>query len=154
VLSSQINVVAAGTPMLIFNKGTEAKTFLLRPTTDKTPDNVTAATQFVGTLAEKEMPASSTTVDYYVCTGKAFEWVRDAGVIAANKCWLQIGEQPATTRANTRSIVGGGNTTGIDGIENDESAVEGYYDLNGRKLQGKPTRCGIYIQNGRKVIVR
>ena len=28
------------------------------------------------------------------------------------------------------------------------------YDLNGRYLQGKPTKKGVYIQNGKKVVVR
>lgn len=153
VLSDAVQIMPKNTPMLVYNKGTEEKTFLLIPTEDEA-NQVTAANEFKGTLSTMGMPGSTSITDYYVCTGKAFRWVKNAGTIAANKCWLQIGEQPATTRANTRSIVGGGNTTGIDDIENDESAVEGYYDLNGRKLQGKPTRGGIYIQNGRKVIVR
>jgi hypothetical protein len=153
VLSDAVQIMPKNTPMLVYNKGTEKKTFLLIPTEDEA-NQVTAANEFKGTLSTMGMPGSTSITDYYVCTGKAFRWVKNAGTIGANKCWLQIGEQPATTRANTRSIVGGGNTTGIDGIENDESAVEGYYDLNGRKLQGKPTRGGIYIQNGRKVIVR
>ena len=153
VLSDAITVAPANTPLLVYNKSqTETLTFLLRPTTDKTPDNVTAATQFVGTLAEKEMPASSTTVDYYVCTGKAFEWVRDAGVIAANKCWLQIGEQPAAARAMTRSIVGGGDTTNMDDVRW-QMEDGNYYDLQGRKVE-KPTRGGIYIHNGKKVILK
>lgn len=153
VLSDAVQIMPKNTPMLVYNKGTEEKTFLLIPTEDEA-NQVTTANEFKGTLSTMGMPGSTSITDYYVCTGKAFRWVKNAGTIGANKCWLQIGEQPATTRANTRSIVGGGNTTGIDGIENDESAVEGYYDLNGRKLQGKPTRGGIYIQNGRKVIVR
>lgn len=153
VLSDAVQIMPKNTPMLVYNKGTEEKTFMLIPTEDEA-NQVTAANEFKGTLSTMGMPGSTSITDYYVCTGKAFRWVKNAGTIGANKCWLQIGEQPATTRANTRSIVGGGNTTGIDGIENDESAVEGYYDLNGRKLQGKPTRGGIYIQNGRKVIVR
>ena len=153
VLSDAIKVAPAETPLLVYNKSEQDKTFLLIPTEDEA-NQVTAANEFKGTLSTMGMPGSTSITDYYVCTGKAFRWVKNAGTIGANKCWLQIGEQPATTRANTRSIVGGGNTTGIDGIENDESAVEGYYDLNGRKLQGKPTRGGIYIQNGRKVIVR
>ena len=28
------------------------------------------------------------------------------------------------------------------------------YDLSGRRLEGQPSRKGIYIQNGRKLIVR
>ena len=151
VLSDKLAMVAANTPMLVYNKGTEAKTFILLPT-EQNADELTVAREFRGTLAEKEMPASSTTVDYYVCTGKAFEWVRDAGVIAANKCWLQIGDQPAAARAMTRSIVGGGNTTNMDDVRW-QMEDGNYYDLQGRKV-AKPTRGGIYIHNGKKVILK
>lgn len=43
--------------------------------------------------------------------------------------------------------------TGIDSVK--VSAVNSvWYDLNRRKLEGNPTKKGVYIQNGRKVIVR
>jgi len=151
-LSEAIKVAPKETPLLVFNKGTEAKKFLLIPTT-ATADEVSVAKEFRGTLEEKEMPASSATRDFYVCTGKEFMWVRDAGVIAANRCWLQIGDQPAAARAMTRSIVGGGNTTGINAVDSGELTGDSYYDLQGRKVE-KPNRKGIYIHNGRKVVLK
>ena len=151
VLSDAFDAAPANTPLLVYNKGTEDKTFLLIPCNE--PDLLlTVAKEFRGTLEEKQMPASSATRDFYVCTGKAFEWVRDAGVIAANKCWLQIGEQVAAARAMTRSIVGGGNTTNMDDVRW-QMEDGNYYDLQGRKVE-KPNRKGIYIHNGKKVIVR
>ena len=101
VLSSQINKVAAYTPMLIFNKGTEANTFLLIPTTEQA-DEVTPAEEFKGSLTEGEIPASSAVTDYYALNGKAFVWVKDAIEIGANKCWLQIGDQPAAHHRRRR----------------------------------------------------
>ena len=38
------------------------------------------------------------------------------------------------------------------GILNIESADDAWYDLQGRKLCGEPTKKGIYIHKGRKVI--
>ena len=155
VLSDAITVAPANTPLLVYNKSqTETLTFLLRPTTDKTPDNVTAATQFVGTLEATTIPASTTGADNYALNGYAFVWVKNEIAVAANKCWLQIGNQPAAARAMTRSIVGGNGTTGIDAIENVTIDNEGWYDLQGRKLQAKPNRGGIYIHNGQKVVIR
>jgi hypothetical protein len=29
-----------------------------------------------------------------------------------------------------------------------------WYDLNGRKLNGKPAQKGIYIKNGKKIVVK
>jgi hypothetical protein len=155
VLSDAITVAPANTPLLVYNKSqTETLTFLLRPTTDKTPDNVTAATQFVGTLKATTIPASATGADNYALNGYAFVWVKNAIEVGANKCWLHIASQPAAARAMTRSIVGGNGTTGIDAIENVTIDNEGWYDLQGRKLQAKPNRKGIYIHNGKKGVVR
>ena len=44
--------------------------------------------------------------------------------------------------------------TGIEGLKT--SKVEGlkYYDLSGRRIDGKPTKKGVYIINGRKVLVK
>ena len=158
VLSEKMTVAPSETPLLVYNAGTEKKTFLLMPTDDEASEALVAA-EFRGTLAAKDMPASSTNMDYYVCTGKAFDWVRDAGQIAANRCWLQIGSgnQPASTRASSRAITRGfggiDGTTGIDAIDNEQFANDTYYDLQGRKVQN-PKRGGIYIHNGKKVIVR
>ena len=150
-LSSKLNVAPASTPLLVYNNSTEQKTFLLIPATEDA-DAVTPASQFKGTLEAASIPASTSTQDNYALNGKAFVWVKNALNISANKCWLQINYQLASTRANTRSIVGGIGTTGIDAATSDDNEGD-YYDLQGRKVE-KPNRKGIYIQNGKKVIVR
>ena len=150
-LSDAIKVAPAETPLLVYNKSEQDKTFLLIPTTDDA-DEVTPATEFKGSLTEGEIPASSAVTDYYALNGKAFVWVKYAIEIGANKCWLQIDNQPAAARAMTRSIVGGGNTTNMDDVRW-QMEDDNYYDLQGRKVE-KPNRKGIYIHNGKKVIVR
>jgi len=64
---------------------------------------------------------------------------------------------------STRAISGSidmqlDSTTGIDAVINDNGEMmndnEGWYDLNGRKLAGKPTTKGIYVKNGRKVVIK
>ena len=152
VLSDKIKVAPKETPLLVYNKSEESKTFLLIPT-DETADEVTVAKEFKGSLTEGEIPASSAVTDYYALNGKAFVWVKYAIEIGANKCWLQIGDQPAAARAMTRSIVGGGDTTGINAVDNEQLTDDSYFDLQGRKV-AKPTRGGIYIHNGKKVILK
>ena len=50
----------------------------------------------------------------------------------------------------------GENTTAISAPESHASTeLSGdYYTLDGRKLQGKPTQKGIYVRNGRKIIIK
>ena len=150
VLSDAFEVAPAETPLLVYNKSTEAKTFLLLPTENDAAD-VTPADEFKGTLTEQEMSASSDAVDYYVLNGKSFVWVKNAGTIAANRCWLQLAKGTATAR--TLPLVFD-DATGITAADKAEQTAGNWYDLNGRKLTKKPAAKGVYIQNGRKVVVK
>ena len=45
----------------------------------------------------------------------------------------------------------------IDGVSLTPAIAEGegdWYSLDGSKLSGKPAKAGIYIQNGKKVVVK
>jgi len=89
---------------------------------------------------------------YYILKNGQFHAIaNDATQIPANKAVLHI--TGATKSA--MSIVDGGETTGIKNLTPALSEGEGvWYDLNGRKLQGMPTTKGIYMNNGRKVVVK
>ena len=45
-------------------------------------------------------------------------------------------------------------TTGINSMDNGQLIIDNWYDLNGRKIHGQPTRKGVYIKNGKKQTVR
>ena len=47
-----------------------------------------------------------------------------------------------------------GTPTGIDNVTVAEDANAPVYDLNGRMINGKPAQKGIYIKNGKKVVVK
>ena len=44
--------------------------------------------------------------------------------------------------------------TGLDVVQSTPSAINGYYTLDGRKLDGVPAKKGLYIVNGRKVAIK
>ena len=150
VVATPLSVAAANTPLLIYNGGNaDVKAYLI-PTAE-TADDITAIPEFKGTLTEKTFTDDDMAgKDYYVCTGKDFVWVRAAGTIAANTCWLELTkDQPQ----NARSIEFGDNTTGITGVNNVVADGQ-WYDLNGRKLEQKPTAKGVYIMNGKKHVIK
>jgi hypothetical protein len=62
--------------------------------------------------------------------------------------WLASG----TTAARELTLVDSG-TTGIT-TANSTDATDTWYTLDGRKLDEKPTKKGLYILNGRKVVIR
>jgi len=155
VLSSAITVAPKNTPLLIYNSSDEPTTFLLIPT-DGDADEVSYAAQFKGTLVDKEMPGSDDETDYYVCNGFDFAWVKQAGTLAAHRCWLEITNQ--SQGARTINIVFG-DGTGLNAIGNGQltNADGDLYDLNGRKVvhgtsSNATLRKGVYIRNGKKVI--
>ena len=45
---------------------------------------------------------------------------------------------------------------GTTGIHAQESVTDDapWYDLSGRRIEGRPTKKGVYIQNGRKVVIK
>jgi len=67
---------------------------------------------------------------------------------------------PATAMARSFELNFGedGGTTGVFQIENGELKVKtlnsGWYTLGGLKLQGEPTEKGVYIYNGKKVVLK
>ena len=92
------------------------------------------------------------------------------------RCYLSYVGGPAQARALTRGaaatdeelpssiivrLVGAnGQTTGIGTIDNGQLTIDnyadadGWYDLQGRKLSGKPTKSGLYIKNGKKFVIK
>ena len=146
-LSNAFDAAPSNTPFLVYNNTNESKTVLLIPCNE--PDlALTVADQF------PDMAAA----DYYVCNGKQFVKVRGAGTLGANKAYLKFVTDQQQSAPQYINIVMGGDlgegTTGINNVNdnlNDNEAT--WYDLNGRKLNGKPAQKGIYIKNGKKVVV-
>lgn len=69
------------------------------------------------------------------------------------KCYLDLS---SANGAGARGFyeIGDGDTTGIHSMVNDPSSMFNgqWYDLQGRRIQ-KPTKAGLYIRNGKKVVV-
>ena len=149
--ATELTVAAANTPLLVKNNAAEAKTILLIPTITATPDDVTPYEGFKGTLEATQIAASTATQNNYALNGKEFVWVMDAIDIAANRAWLEI---PATTTNSRALTIVFDDVTGLT-TANIAKAMNGdWYDLNGRKLQAAPTKKGVYILNGKKVVVK
>ena len=71
--------------------------------------------------------------------------------IAANRCLLNVG---GTNSAPVLTI--GTETTSLSHVPSPsrEGSSQGWYTLDGRKLNGKPTQKGIYVNGGRKVVIK
>lgn len=123
--------------------------------TAESSSTVPASNMLVGTLAPTYITA--TNGDYTNFGMKSGKFVKAAnGVMPANKAYLPV----------LTSSLGGGarefnfifdddTTTGIKSMNNGQLTIdnEAVYDLQGRKV-AQPTKGGLYIVNGRKVVIK
>ena len=150
VLSDAITTAPSNTPLLIYNAGNTDQTFLLIPAAAEPNLALTVAPEFIGTTEATTIAASTSTQNNYACNGKAFVYVKDAISAGANKAWLEI---PASANgARQLKIVFADATTSI---HNAQFTIDNgdWFDLNGRKI-AKPTKKGVYIKDGKKVVVK
>jgi len=77
--------------------------------------------------------------------------VRASGTIPTNKVYLDLSGSSSPARSYTIST---DNTTAIEGIFDEEAdGEEKWYDMQGRRIN-KPTKAGLYIKNGQKVVIK
>ena len=164
VLSDVITVAPANTPLLIHNSSNENKTFDIIPTMEDAA-SVTVSSQFKGTATAKTTADTdiygpwnwAANTKYYGFNGTNFVWINAAGDVAAHRCWLET----STNSAPILTIDWDGNATGIKQVDSLQfsqrecgvaKTVDSYYDLNGRKVLNP--KKGLYINNGKKVVVK
>lgn len=69
--------------------------------------------------------------------------------LAAHHCYINLNGDAALARLHNA-----GETNGISAPTIDIASEGSWYTLDGRKLNGKPTRKGIYINNGKKIAIK
>ena len=150
VLSDRSDAMPSNTPMLVYNKSNETKVILLIPCNE--PDlAITVAPEFQGTLTGTTIAASTEGQTNYAFNGKAFVFVKNAIEVGPNKAWLSVNTGVPSARI---TLVFDDETTKIANTNITNITNGNWYDLNGRKLQGMPTKKGVYILNGKKVVVK
>lgn len=161
------NILARETPVYLCVTHTDGdadktKTYYLRPEKAQT----ITETGFSGVLRQKIFPDSvyrgaSDTLTYYILTKSggrmAFRPMKNQ-TLAANKAYFQWRGTDSETGA--KSAFPGfyfedddnEPTTAITTAKAD-TAAPSYYDLTGRRYATRPTRAGVYICGGRKIVI-
>ena len=114
-------------------------------------NSVTPYSSFKGTakaLTAAELDALGNGL--YVMNGLG-EFIRaydHTGGLAAHRCYINLGSVAAPSRLKIKD-----ETLGISPVDIDFSD-DAWYSLDGRKLDGKPMKKGLYINGGRKVVIK
>jgi surface protein len=118
-----------------------AATITLTSTTDEATADF-SANELIGTDVAMAAPADT----YVLGNGTSgVGFYKYTGTLAANKAYITIA-------AGARDFYAFDNVTAIKSVRDNTQKDATYYDLNGRQVQN-PTK-GLYIMNGKKVIIK
>lgn len=148
-------IVPANTGVLM--RGTGGETYLLTVTTDAAADITDNALVAVVEATHIE-PTSGDYTNFMLKSGKFVKIAADNGDVKmpANRAYLQVltSEIPTGGDAKSISLLWGGDVTVIGDPSVVDAVPAQWYTIDGRKLNAKPTAKGLYIVNGKKVIIR
>ena len=158
--------IVAGKPYLVKWDATTPDNFENPVFNSVTIDNTASTTvtasntglntvQFIGNYS----PVTLTGLDasnYYLGTGSKLYWPSQDRTMNSFRAYFHV---DLGGNANVKAFVLNldDTTTGISLTPGPSPKGEGseyWYDLSGRKLSGKPTQKGIYIVNGKKVVIK
>ena len=162
-----VTELVAGTPYIIKWAGGEP---IVSPVfsgvtidkTDRSYDNGAAGNlrvRFVGTYSGLTFDAADKSILFMGGNNK-LHYPATGASIGAQRAYFKIGEDGAASNARITAFnfdCGEGEATGIQEIVNSKSVnsqSDGWYTLDGRRLSEKPTQSGVYINGGRKVVIK
>lgn len=118
--------------------------------------------KFVGTYAPYEVTSADEAKKWFMIGGGNGTWAF-IGTTSPNTWELQSTEAYIQLPIETQSIIFNfedvnGGTTAIKSVNADDLAgkkiAEGWYTINGVKLQNAPAEKGVYIKDGKKVVLK
>ena len=139
----EINYIPVGVPVLLEKKEAAVET--------RTATNPDTKGNWLHHADKETTISRSTGTAYYLYNGMFIRATENKA--AANNNYLIV---PASAQAPVRALnIGHGDgTTGIESLGSTESSNdERWYDLQGRRIE-RPAKTGLYILNGKKVVIR
>ena len=142
--------VPAGTPLLLNGDASTDYTIPVALTNGTAP---TTNLLKAGTGSAVSYEAEKTKYALSVNGGVAcFKKITADREIPAGKAYLEFNE---TIEAREFFALDESEVTGISSIENGKMTIDNaWYSLDGRKYNGKPSVKGVYVNNGRKVVLK
>lgn len=149
---TQVEAIPAGVPVLVFSDNANLKNKPIY--TAKTTAEATRAKNLLNVVKEDDGLKVSLG-EVYLMYNDVF-YYSQACTIPKGGVYLAIPEDTPAERARPSYALGSrGDTTGITTLTETLSKGEGvWYGLDGRKYDSMPTSRGIYIHNGKKIVIK
>ena len=137
----ELDYIPNGVPVVLMN-AEDAKGFLVQSGTGE----ISTTGNLLAVQATDEEKATATV--YLLYKGEFV--LNKAGTLEAGTVYL-----PVSSGSGARLKISRGDNTGIENIEYTiESQSDAWYTLDGRRLSSKPTKKGVYLQGGKKIVVK
>ena len=119
---------------------------------DGTPTQSITGADFIGTYVDTTIDDN----DYWALQGGEFRHFTTSNALKFTRAYIKLASGSAAARFFVEEP-GQNGTTAIKELNTktmQSVATEGWYSVNGVRLQGAPTQKGIYIKDGKKVVVK
>ena len=154
------NYIVANQPMiLISDDATAPKGFTVKPYTDAEvvtiPDTGEEGSNLLKVVTDEGGKQVALAEVYMFSQGEFV--LTKAGTMSKGKFYLENPNYntPSPSRGSLRIV--SDDTTGFTTsphIDTDSEIIDTWYTIGGQKLNKKPTRKGLYLQNGQKVVIK
>ena len=113
---------------------------------------------FVGTYSPLGFDATDQSI-LFLGEANTLYYPQSGATIGAQRAYFALNGITASDVTLSRLLFDGddeGEATGVESVESLEFRVEGneWYTISGVKLEGQPTEKGVYIHNGKKVVIK
>ncbi len=140
-------IIPAGVPVLLLSKSVDSDDIRTSSTEEK--GSATVGQLKAAPKGGKEVKSIG---NIYLLYKDKF-YLSQTGKIPENGVYLEL--QAEKSRSRGVLSIGDDGTTGIQQIEKGLNLEKnGWYTLDGRRLESAPTRKGLYINNGKKVVIK
>ncbi len=119
---------------------------VLKETKPATTDYV----DFIGSFSPVHFDGEDQTVRY-VGSNNGLYYPSKAMNVNSCRAYFQMKNLPAGVRV--MMVLDDEESNAVSNVMNDSQADDSWYMLDGRQLDGKPTRAGVYVKGNKKVIV-
>jgi hypothetical protein len=153
---SDAESITANTPYLVKLSGTDPVTLQgFDLVTVSTADGTASFTDvsFIPTLSRTQVAGNVQNILFLGAGNELLNPSEANQYIKGFRAYFQLKGAAAGARSFVLDF-GDGEKTGIVNMNRETITNNRYYDLQGRRVNGQPTQKGIYIVNGRKVVVR
>ncbi len=151
-----VTSITAGTPYIIkwANGSNIVNPVFNGVTIDKTKHDVSfTGGKFVGTYESQTFTNTNTSI-LFVGEGDNLFYPKAGASIGAQRAYFELSDGRLTRAFNLN--FGDSETTGILSTTNltNYTNSNAWYDLSGWKLNEKPVKKGVYVQNGKKIVIK